>query len=353
MGSRSRTARRRKEKGQESPDREFFGFRWRDSWGRPPVLVYRGMWVVGGPCALIGFGVAAGLLVMAVNSAAREPAFLLIGIPASFVTLLVTYWFVWRPMWRFHCYYNRFTSEGRFIPDAANSSDALEESSTSEPLAEPMYPGSRQYDKAIEACTSAIGSQFAIRQARQQDFRQAARQLHFAVDPKEEGQVDLERAYEVRSDELVLHYGIVKYNTKVRDGRRVSHSVSVGHVIILSLGCDLGRVWIRSEGLVDKLGEFVFSRDIDFSEHPRFSSRYLLHADDAEQLERSVPSDFWQALGEHRRLVCVGRESTLVIGKDGRIGRDDALDIVTLGFRLMRSFGLPARGRGTPDSRRS
>jgi hypothetical protein len=109
------------------------------------------------------------------------------------------------------------------------------------------------------------------------------------------------------------------------------------------LDVDLGRVWIRPEGLMDKLGEFIFSRDIDFAEHPRFSRRYLLHAECAETLERQVPDEFWQAFGEHTRLVATGRGSSLLVGKDGGIDPDEAAELVALGFRLLRALGTAPR----------
>jgi hypothetical protein len=73
----------------------------------------------------------------------------------------------------------------------------------------------------------------------------------------------------------------------------------------------------------------------------------LLHADDQDRLEKSIPSDFWRAFGEHRRLVAVGRDSTLIIGKDGRIYADEAGDLVGLGFDLLRLFRSPAERGGT------
>jgi hypothetical protein len=308
------------------------------------------MWLINGLLALCGFGLAGGVLLAAL--AQSEPLALVMGLPIAFLAGLGTYWFVWRPLWRFNCYYQRFTSAGRLNPEPGDATEA-DEDNTEDVITEPILPGSRQFDEAVQSCTSAIGGQFALRQCRQQEFRRLSNQLRFAVEPQVQGQVELSHGYEVQSENLVLQYGIVTYNAMIREGRRASRSVGVGHLIILALNCDLGRLWIRREGLMDKLGEFVFSQDIDFEQHPRFSSRYLLHADDCDRLERHVPAEFWQAVGEHRRLVCVGRESTLVIGKDGRIDADDAVELVSLGFQVMRSFGLPVGGRGTPDSPRS
>ncbi|HEX5104373.1 MAG TPA: hypothetical protein VFV87_11210 [Pirellulaceae bacterium] len=188
---------------------------------------------------------------------------------------------------------------------------------------------------------SAIGRDHIVRPGRKSDVRRVAQALQKAVEPTEKGQIELIDAYEVRSEKLSLDYGVVSYNEVVRSGRSVSHSVGVGHLIVLALPCDLGRIWIRPEGLLDKLSEFVVSGDIDFAEHPRFSSRYLLHADDPELLNRRVSAAFWQAFGEQRRLVAVGRGATLVIGKDGGLHSDDAADLVALGFRLLRAFGSP------------
>lgn len=339
MGSQSRRKRVRGDKTRRDRERDFLYGTWSDSWGRPPVVVWWVVWLVGGSVALGGYIGAICVAVTSVIAVPNEGLWALFGLPVAAILALATFAFLWLPLWRFHRYYLAWDLKGKLSAAYQALPENDSESTDDGAFAYPLTPGTPQFAEVVRLSVAAIDRDHRVRRTPQSEFRRAAALLHDVVQPAEHGQIDLVEAFEVRGVDRALIYGIVSYNEMVRDGKRVSRTTGVGQVIFLSLGADLGRIWIRPEGLMDKLGEFVFSRDIDFVEHPRFSRRYLLHAECPDTLERQVPDEFWQAFGEHIRLVAVGKGSTLIVGCEGGIIPEDAAALTALGFRLLRVFG--------------
>ena len=337
MGSRSQRRKRRTE-AQARTERKFLFFNWRDDWGRPPRTYWWFLWLLHAPLILMGVIGTVALTVGGVALLFSDLATSLGALAGAGLAALATYWFAVRPLWRFHRYCQAFGPGGKLSSQFQDDEDQTG-AAPSNNLKLDLFPGTPQFRAAVEECVAAIDREHQIRRASQGEFRSAAALLHQIVEPAEQGQVDLKEAYQVRADGLELVYGIVTYEDAIREGRRLSQITGVGQVVFLELPVDLRRVWIRPEGLMDKLGEFVFSRDIDFSEHPRFSRRYLLHSECRDTLERQVPDEFWQAFGEHVRLVAVGKGSSLIVGCEGGIDPDDAAALAALGFRLLRAFG--------------
>ena len=104
----------------------------------------------------------------------------------------------------------------------------------------PITPGTPQFTEVVRQSVAAIDRDHQVRRAPQSEFRRAAALLHDVVRPAEHGQIDLVEAFDVRVDDRSLMYGIVSYNEMVRYGKLQSRTTSVGHVIFLSLGADLG-----------------------------------------------------------------------------------------------------------------
>jgi hypothetical protein len=76
-------------------------------------------------------------------------------------------------------------------------------------------------------------------------------------------------------------------------------------VYSFSLARSFGRTLIRSENLLDKITELFNRIEVDFPEHPKFSSRYFCLSSDPDAFRKGVNSDFTNCLLRYKKNVYV------------------------------------------------
>jgi hypothetical protein len=206
-----------------------------------------------------------------------------------------------------------------------------------------LTPHSRQYDEAAERCRVALEQEFEARQVSPKGVSRLNALLRQVVEPVVAGQIELIEAFEIRSGQTIIHYGIVSYNESVRTGRRVSQSTGVGHLAVVPLDREICRVRIKPESLLDKFGELVAAEEIDLPDHPQFSRRYLLHADSKDAVLLHVPGEVWIALGAASDLVVAGKGSTWVIGCEGGILPERAIALMRVALEVADAFASAPR----------
>jgi hypothetical protein len=333
MGKRRKA---RKRWAAEASDRTDAGWaldQWQRRWGKPPAIVLIGMWMFHGPIAAILFGFSL-YLVASLPDAGRE------GGGAVLACLLLAagsgafgYYIFWRPLWRTQCFYWSFERPVRDMDaDEKPQPKVLPVQNAS------FLPDSRQYGEAIEACQVAIAARYSIRRVSDKELPRHAKMLERVVEPSMTGQVELLDAFEVTNPPHCLAYGVVAYRSRQRHGRSSSEETRCGQIVMLTLSCDLSRLWIRPEALADTLAGWIADEDLDFADHPQFSRRYFCASDNPDLIRLRVPDGVWQSIGGHDEILVLGRGPSLVVAKERGMAPEQAIELVDLAFEIMSAF---------------
>jgi hypothetical protein len=99
---------------------------------------------------------------------------------------------------------------------------------------------------------------------------------------------------------------------------------------------DYGRVFIRTETIIDKIREIIFPIELDFKEDKPFSDRYYVLTDDKHKAEQAITQDFRDAMMaiQETDFVVEIFEHTLIIGNRKPITPEHTLYLADFVARL-------------------
>ncbi|MES2268860.1 MAG: hypothetical protein V4520_18995 [Bacteroidota bacterium] len=90
---------------------------------------------------------------------------------------------------------------------------------------------------------------------------------------------------------------------------------------------DFGRVFIRTETIIDKIREIIFPIELDFKDDKPFSDRYYVLTDDKRKAEHAIIQEFRDAMMAIKETDFVVEifEHTLIIGNRKPVTPENAL----------------------------
>lgn len=134
---------------------------------------------------------------------------------------------------------------------------------------------------------------------------------------------------------------LVKYRSEVvsDDGAQLSDHVEPYQAVQLELGERFGSVWIKPEGMAERLLDLVARKDVDFQDSPEFSKRYHVVCSHEDEFRQWASSDFLSVLGSQPGLHMEIRNSTLTITSMKVANEKDALMLWRLGKELVQTVG--------------
>ncbi|MET3979459.1 hypothetical protein ABIB62_002045 [Mucilaginibacter sp. UYP25] len=99
---------------------------------------------------------------------------------------------------------------------------------------------------------------------------------------------------------------------------------------------DFGRVFIRTETIIDKIREIIFPIELDFKEDKLFSDRYYVLTDDKRKAEFAMTQEFRDAMMAIKEtdFVIEIYEHTLIIGNRKPITPEHTLYLADFVARL-------------------
>lgn len=99
---------------------------------------------------------------------------------------------------------------------------------------------------------------------------------------------------------------------------------------------DFGRVFIRTETIIDKIREIIFPIELDFKEDKPFSDRYYVLTDDKHKAEQAITQEFRDAMMaiQETDFVVEILEHTLIIGNRKPITPKNTLYLADFVARL-------------------
>lgn len=132
----------------------------------------------------------------------------------------------------------------------------------------------------------------------------------------------------------VFYFGTLEVEYTWKESRYPSSVSEFQNFIIKRLDFDYGKIMIRPETIQDKVQEIFVKSEIDFPDHPGFSSRYYFVADD-KGLARSFATDRRLSLIGMQRELFVQINNNMLLAKFARnVSYDDCLVLLELGELL-------------------
>ncbi len=146
--------------------------------------------------------------------------------------------------------------------------------------------------------------------------------------------LDLYDLFKVVISGQVFYFGTLEVEYTWKESRYPSAMREFQNFMIKKLDFDYGKLLIRPETIQDKVQEIFVKSEIDFADHPGFSSRYYFVAED-KSLARSFATDRRLSLMEMQRELFVEINSNLLLAKFSRnVNYDDCLTLLELGELL-------------------
>ena len=132
----------------------------------------------------------------------------------------------------------------------------------------------------------------------------------------------------------VFYFGTLEVEYTGKESRYPSSVSEFQNFMIKRLDFDYGKIMIRPESIQDKVQEIFVKSEIDFPDHPGFSSRYYFVADD-KGLARSFATDRRLSLIGMQRELFVEINNNILLAKFARnVSYDDCLVLLELGELL-------------------
>jgi hypothetical protein len=140
--------------------------------------------------------------------------------------------------------------------------------------------------------------------------------------------------FEVEVNGQVFYFGTLEVDYNWKGSRYPSSVREFQNFIIKRLDFDYGKLLIRPETIQDKVQEMFVKCEIDFANHPGFSSRYYFVADN-KALARSFATDRRLTLIEMQRELHLEINNNMLLAKFARIvNYDDCIALLELGEML-------------------
>ncbi|GEM_PF-1972763 len=118
------------------------------------------------------------------------------------------------------------------------------------------------------------------------------------------------------------------------------HTSALHELIFMDLPVSVGRVLIRPETLGDKVSDWFTKRSLNLRDHPEFSRRYYVLAEDDERARRGLNTRFLETVCKVDRLVVEIDDTTLAAMKLRPLPADNHSTLVPLAFAMRRSWSL-------------
>ena len=109
-------------------------------------------------------------------------------------------------------------------------------------------------------------------------------------------------------------------------------------VVSVSLGVEMGRVYMRPERIGDKVAEWFKKREVDFDEHALFSSKYYVLASDEVKLRKEATRCFLDAIARYDELVIEIVGSTFYAMLPRKVNEADSRVLAELSFDVYGSI---------------
>jgi len=142
----------------------------------------------------------------------------------------------------------------------------------------------------------------------------------------------------LRSKTEELKVAIFDYKFTTGSGKN-SHTWSQSVISFCFPGAPLPKFLMRPEGFWDKIGSWMGFQDIDFDDHPEFSSNYVLRGDNEQAVRQLFTSAILDYFTENKKLCTEGCGQTLLFYRSQvRVKPQEVRKFLEEGWRVLALF---------------
>ena len=135
-----------------------------------------------------------------------------------------------------------------------------------------------------------------------------------------------------------LEVAIFDYNYTTGGGKS-RHTWKQSVISFRFPGAPLPKFLLRPEGFWDKIGAWMGFQDIDFDDHPEFSSSYLLRGDDEQAVRRLFTAAILDYFTENRKLTTEGCGQALLFYRiEVRVQPQELRSFLEEGWKVLALF---------------
>jgi len=199
------------------------------------------------------------------------------------------------------------------------------------------------YDKEqFELCITALWDDYKITKAEDSETSRISSLLQGCTLLKGWHAVTIAQVCILAQEKKKAEYVVVVMDTAVgRVGHRgMTHTEHVSEayqLFLVGLDSDLGHIVIRPETISDKIGELFGNVDIDFKDHPRFSTKYFALSEtpeDESKFRKHVKGRMLDVIAEYSDLRIEIMNKTMIVCTSKRINPSDAVNLANFVFKV-------------------
>jgi hypothetical protein len=132
---------------------------------------------------------------------------------------------------------------------------------------------------------------------------------------------------------------IDKHSTIVRqkqNGKYLQEIQEIEPILIFSLQQDVGKAFIRSETLADKLVDLFARVDIDFKEYPNFSKNYLVVSEKPDEIQKHLPKGLLESLEKLKGMIIEINGNMGLVRSEKNLTENLLLQLLSIGYKVTK-----------------
>jgi hypothetical protein len=121
-----------------------------------------------------------------------------------------------------------------------------------------------------------------------------------------------------------------------KHGRVEKDVEEVEPVIIFPMPVDIGKVYIRTETLADKIADIFYEVDIDFDDYKNFSNNYYLIGDHPDLIRKHIPLSLIESLNTIQDMTVEINGPWGLLRPEKNLNEDLLLLLINMGYIMTK-----------------
>ncbi|MBN8652239.1 MAG: hypothetical protein J0L67_12465 [Cytophagales bacterium] len=132
---------------------------------------------------------------------------------------------------------------------------------------------------------------------------------------------------------------IDKHSTIVRkkkNGAYLEEIQEIEPVLVFNLQQDVGKAFIRTETVTDKLVDLFIRVDIDFKEYPNFSKNYLVVGEKPDEIQKYLPRGLIESLEKIEGMIIEINGNMGLVRSEKNLTENLLLQLLSIGYKITK-----------------
>lgn len=132
---------------------------------------------------------------------------------------------------------------------------------------------------------------------------------------------------------LDKHSTIVR---KKKSGAYLEEIQEIEPILVFNLQQDVGKAFIRTETVADKLVDLFIRVDIDFKEYPNFSKNYLVVGEKPDEIQKCLPKGLLESLEKIEGMIIEINGNMGLVRSEKNLTEATLLQLLSIGYKITK-----------------